>query len=73
MGKTKTVPIILSFFLLALFLEAFLQGIYRIKNGEYTWEAIGKVEIFQIPYLKQVSDKRYVVPDPSYQDEQISF
>ncbi len=53
--------------------DGLLQFLYHLKNNEYTWEIIDKVEVFNIQYLTPVQDERYVVPDISYSDEYVMF
>lgn len=54
-------------------LDGTLQLIYRVKSGEFTWETIGKVEVFKVQYLQSVDDERYVIPDLEYRDDYIQF
>ncbi len=71
---TVRVAFALFFFVsLFLLLDGSLQLMYRLKNGEFTWETIGKVEIFQVAYLTAVEDERYVVPNRAYTDDEVRF
>lgn len=54
-------------------IDVILQGAYRITTGEYTWETIHKVEVYEIKYLDKVNDERFVVPKKDYKDPDIQF
>lgn len=54
-------------------IDGALGVVHRVVTGEFSWESIEKVEIFQVPYLDFVDDERYVIPDKTYTDTHIQF
>ncbi len=69
----KIAAFVIVFVIGVVFADTGLQLFYRAIRGEFTWESIAKVEIFEVQYLDFVDDERYVIPDKTYQDDTIQF